>query len=83
MSLQPCFFNRERLVIAKDHRSLDDVLKLANVPRAVISLKQFERLLRYVAELLAGLFRTVIDEIPVMECLRLVRVVPTLGLEIH
>ncbi len=47
---QPGLVNRECFAIAKDHGSLDNVLKLADVPWPVVSLKKFKGLARYIPE---------------------------------
>jgi hypothetical protein len=47
----------------QDNGSLNDILQLADVSRPVVSLKQCERLARYVPELLAGLLGIAIDKV--------------------
>ena len=48
---------------AKNHRSLDDILELANVSRPMIGLAQLQRILADVADLLSSLFGIALHEV--------------------
>src|SRR5262249_56780293 len=59
----PMLVHREFFRVTEDHRSLDDVLQLANVSGPVVGLKQIEALLVDAAEFLSSLGRETPDEI--------------------
>jgi hypothetical protein len=60
---EPPIVNRERIAITQNDGSLDHVLKLANIARPTVCLKQLKRLARSISELLARFLRVAGDQI--------------------
>src|SRR5258708_26295011 len=63
---EPRLVDPERVAAAKDHRSLDDVLQLANIARPVVGLAQLQGLLVDLPDVFSSLGRiaphVVLDE---------------------
>ena len=62
--LQPRLFHRERVGIAEDHGSFDDILKLPDIARPVITLQKLRCPLFYASNPLAPFSSVAFDEIP-------------------
>src|SRR5882762_8138750 len=60
---EPMLVDREFFRVTEDHRSLDDVLQLANVSGPVVRLQQIEALFVDVAEAFSSLGRETLDEV--------------------